>query len=71
MLNEIASEALPQLTNAANQDFRPARSGAPSSGWNAYDVWRVHIKAVLDLRSVSIALARNVDRAPVTECCPE
>jgi len=60
-MNKIESVALSRPTNAANADFLSLRNGAVSSGWNAYEIWRVHIKAVLDARGASSALARDVE----------
>jgi hypothetical protein len=44
-----ALETLPRPPKAANDDVVPAPEAAkPSSGWDAYEVWRTRIKAHLD-----------------------
>lgn len=60
MQTEPELVALPHPEAAANEDFLPRRHGAAFPGWNAYDVWRVRIKAVLDSRVSSRLLAHDV-----------
>lgn len=61
MKNKIESAVFSHPTTVANEDFLPLRNGSVSSGWNAYEIWRVHIKAVLDSRGASSVLTDDVD----------
>jgi len=39
---------IPRPQNAANEDFVAAPAQETRSGWDAYEVWRTRIKALLD-----------------------
>lgn len=41
---------LPQSAATANEEFLPRQNGVVSRSWDAYEVWRVRIKAVYDAR---------------------
>ena len=42
--------ALAHPGEAANEEFLPLQDAPASPGWNAYEVWRIRVKAVYDAR---------------------
>jgi hypothetical protein len=50
-VHDDESAVLPHPAEAANEEFLPLQDGPAYPGWNAYEVWRVRIKAVYDARA--------------------
>jgi hypothetical protein len=60
--NELA--VLPYPTQAANEEFMPARIVAASTGWDPYEIWRTRIKAVYDVRAAGLTTPQFASPQP-------